>query len=198
MAFDQYKKSYDNVKVRGVFGQDGEPESELVVYGLILEALKMTSLNPAYPNERQNLTNPTYPSRWLLLILLVQTVFFTGCGSIPEVSALPNIRPAVTDRTIKVNYSFDETFEAAKEALIRLNLPIKFSDNNSGVIKSKGRWTAKNMRLSELSLVFFVEEIDTKPTTRVDLLLIPWARGQNEYMVDTTITELQRVLLTYR
>ena len=139
------------------------------------------------------------------------TVFFfiavigftlSGCSfEVPEISELPQSRPVTADRSTVVNFSYDDTFEAVSETLIRLNLLIKVSDKKAGKIMANGIGGLSHSGGRRVAVAVYIKEVSSKPTTRVDLvavLPVYYLSSEKNQVRNNIMSELQKVLLTYR
>ena len=147
-------------------------------------------------------SNSTLRAALIFSSVLMAFSFVVGCTiqgpKLPGIETLPVTRPDVTDKTLYVDYTLEDVFEAAKEAGIRRNLFIGREDLKSGTIFMNGDVPVKR------AVAVYIEELPKEGETRVDYYLSMECGGWGYFpeICDKTIRaevqELLKVLLTYR
>ena len=152
--------------------------------------------------------------------LILCSIMVLGCASLepppntlsiymdkPPSGAVPGSRYQATGTNI-YDFTFDEVFDAASQAILRTGYNVERKDRDKGIISGGG--TIKTFYhagtyYSAFTFAVYVEEIDTNPTTRTVTVVdvhsssIRWPTWDEEALEvkSKIIAEMQKVLATY-
>jgi hypothetical protein len=145
--------------------------------------------------------------RFSKVVVVVALVTLIGClsATVPstivvysDVAGPQSIKGSLGQAMVKRTYPYtsSEVMDAAETALFRNGYNIEEKD------VKKGRITGSNAGRST-SVAVYVEQVSPKPSTQMTLLvdhyaLFPGIGGDNERYADRLVTEIQKVLSTYK
>jgi len=164
-------------------------------------------------------------SKWVLLTLVL-FFLFSNCflfqthklaptsigyyGNTPEQQYDQGKRRESSSRTS--DFTFDEVFDAANKALLRLGLNIEQSDYEKGMITGNGNSTiissVKGPCVASHTFACYITEISAEPITRVTVIVdthsgdniqvIGLGKKMSLAFLESIHAEIQKVLSTYR
>lgn len=146
----------------------------------------------------------------IFIALMILGIGLSGCASAPP-SAAGLYGPKLIKQQLKissaqytdtrvVNFTRQEVFEAANTALLRIGYQTDYQSPNQDMIAGSGEYPGCGSR-PRVTMAIYMEQLDTKPTTRFDILLDRYSLACvgiiSSAAANDIANEMQKVLATY-